>query len=242
MDIAVQDRVRVRKLRHAARMTSDLRAGDERAEEVLGSRAFAAADALLQAAIEGYRPDSAGGAREAAESALREVVQAVVRALRRGVSSDEEADANEQMLDSVFPGGRPHRVPAGPPLQLAAERFRDALDQAGYQGLAESLAEPLAAYGGALESDGAEVEELDAAQLRLVKARAEADRWLRAAHAFTVYTVERDPHCGVVFDDVWPVGDLGSYEAENAALDDAGVAEPEDEVADEDPGEDDDAG
>lgn len=248
MNLAVADRVRVRKLRHAARMTADLRAADPAAEDCLAGRAQAACDELLAAAQAGYRPeDGSSGAKEA-EQALRHAIADGVRLLRAIAGASAVVDGvladPDRIDDAERIVGNVRDAKAGPPLNGAAERFRDAARAAGYDTVAEIVEAPLGGYAAALESGGADVEELDAAQHRLVKARAEANRWLRAGRSYVAYKVDAYPTCGVAFDEVWPVGDLGDAEAENAALDDVGVAEPEDEVAEDDgfDGEDGDEG
>jgi hypothetical protein len=238
MDIAVQDRVRYRKMRHAVRMTADLRAADAIAETCLGDKLNAAAVALLEAAVAAYRPeDDATLAVRASEQHVRNTLTAVGKALRRaGAAADEDtADAMDALLEAVFPNGRVAEVPAGPQLLRACERLTAALRESQPE-LASSLEALGAQYGEAIDAANATVEEIDPNALKLVKARADADRWIRASRAFVTYKVESDPTCGVAFDDVWPVGEVGSADAQNAALDDCGVPEPEDEQAvDEEP-------
>ena len=243
MNIAVQDRVRFRKMRHATRMTADLRAADATADACLGDRLTAAASGLLEIAADAYRPDDASAdAVRAAEEHVRVTLKAVAIALRRAgaTADDETADAMDALLDGVFPGGRVDAVPSGPPLQLACERLTAALRDS-QPDLASTLDALGAQYAEAIDAANAAVDEIDPNALKLVKARAEADRWIRACRAYVTYKVESEPTCGVAFDDVWPVGEVGTADAQNAALDDCGVAEPEDELAvDEEPLDDED--
>ncbi len=245
MDIAVQDRVRVRKMRHAVRMTADLRAADPVAESCLGDKLLAASNVLLEAAVAAYQPeDEATQAVRAAEDHVRATLKAVTLALRRaGIAADDEtADAMDALIAAVFPRGQVDDVPSGPPLQLACERLTAALRDT-QPDLASSLDALAALYAEAIDAANARVDEIDPNALKLVKARAEADRWVRACRAFVTFKVESDPTCGVAIEEVWPVGEGGSADAQNAALDDCGVAEPEDEeVADEEPLDDEDDG
>lgn len=236
MDIAIQDRVRFRKMRHATRMTADLRAEDATAEACLGEKLTTAANALLAVAVEAYRPDDASAeAVRAAEEHVRVTLKAVAIALRRAgaTADDETADAMDALLEGVFPGGRVDAVPSGPPLQLACERLTTALRDT-QPDLASTLDALGAQYTEAIDAANAAVDELDPNALKLVKARAEADRWIRACRAYVTFKVESEPTCGVAFEDVWPVGEVGTADAQNAALDDCGVPEPEDEQAVED--------
>lgn len=243
MDIAVQDRVRVRKMRHAVRMTADLRASDPVAESCLGDRLQAASNALLEAAVAAFRPDDeATLAVRAAEEHVRATLKAVTIALRRaGVAADDEtADAMDALLEGVFPRGRVDDVPSGPPLQAACERLTASLRDS-QPDLASSLDALAAQYAEAIDAANARVEAIDPTALALVKARAEADRWIRACRAYVTFKVESEPTCGVALEDVWPVDDTGPVDAQNAALDDCGVPEPEDEeVVDEEPLDDED--
>jgi hypothetical protein len=245
MEIALADRVRIRKLRHAERMTADLRASDAAAEDCLGGRARAACDELI-AAAQSARPDYASSPRAAAEHDLRLALTDAIRMVRavagaRAVQNEELVEPERiDAAEAIVGTPSPVRARSGPALQAAAERFRNDALAAQYDAAAAIVDGPIALYATALETGDADVEELDAAQHRLVKARAEADRWLRAGRAYVTYKVEAFPTSGVAVDEVFPVPDIGDPFAENSSLDDVGVPEPEDEEAQDEP--DDEAG
>jgi hypothetical protein len=242
MRMAVEDNNRVRKAGHAARATRDVRIPD--AEATWGAP-LSAAVAELQAASMGVAyersdDDVARIARVDTATALYAGIRDAARAARTRATAaamdqngtiihPELLAAVDGAIDEFLPGGASRTARPGPQLHQTGERFGFALGKLGYADLSSRVSGLAAAHGDALGAVGREIEELDAAQLRLVKARATVDRLERAGRAYATWLAEMKPELGIVPDEVYPVGARGSHEDEAAALDDAGVAD-EDEI------------
>jgi hypothetical protein len=254
MPMAAADRVRIRELWFAYNSSTEIRAADPRAEEVLAAGRAAAED--LQAKVSAVLAEEADdpplrAARDRAAAELRQAAVAAVRRMRALVAlrvtdpetgevvDQAELDRAEALADKYLPeGALGGLVEEGPTLQMQAGLVRDALAGAPDCGpLAARLTALLATHRQALERVTLEATELAAARKALEAARDRADRVRKAGWHYLQH-LQHYTELAVDMGAIYPVSERSrarAPEEADAALDEAGAPSPAPEPAPECP-------
>jgi hypothetical protein len=245
MPMTAADRVRVRELWFAYNSSTEIRAADAKAEEVLAAGRDAA-DAL-QVSVSSVLAEEADdppfrAARDRAAVELRQATVAAVRRMRALVAlrvtdpgtgevvDQAELDRAEALADKYLPGGNLSGLAEeGPSLQMQAGLVRDALAGEPDCGpLADRLTGLLEAHRQALERVTLEATELAAARKALEAAREHADR-MRKAGWYYVQHLQYYRGLAVDVGAIYPVSERSrarAPEEADAALDQVGAPSP----------------